>query len=86
MSQPLVDVDTAEGRPGKLVQLKAAIEELAEFVELNEPGLISYSVYLVERENQMTGDVIVHDPHVGFVRSVVVSRVGSRRERADSSA
>jgi len=52
MSQPLVDVDTAEVRPGKLVQLKAAIEELAEFVELNEPGLISYSVYPVERETR----------------------------------
>ena len=27
-------------------------QKLAEFVELNEPGLISYSVYLVERETR----------------------------------
>ena len=130
MSQPLVYVDTAEVRPGKLDQLKAAIEELAAFVEQNEPGLVSYSVYLVESANQMNvvhvhanpasldhhlavagplfpefadlvtlssidiygepsetalgqlreklrilgaGDVIVHHPHAGFVRSIVRS-------------
>jgi quinol monooxygenase YgiN len=127
MSQPLVYVDTSEVRPGKLVELRAAIKELAEFVEENEPGLVSYSVYFVESANQMSvvhvhadpasldyhlevagplfqqfanlvtlssihiygepsetalgqiraklrtlgaGDVIVHDPHVGFVRAV----------------
>jgi quinol monooxygenase YgiN len=126
MSQPLVYVDTADVRPGKLEQLKAAIKELAEFVEENEPGLISYSVYFVESADRMSvvhvhadpasleyhldvagplfqkfadlvtlssihiygepsetalrqlqeklrvlgaGDVIVHHPHVGFVRA-----------------
>jgi quinol monooxygenase YgiN len=57
MSQPLVYVDTAEVRPGKLAELKAAIAELAEFVEENEPGLVSYSVYLVESDNRMN---VVH--------------------------
>jgi quinol monooxygenase YgiN len=127
MPQPLVYVDTSEVRPGKLLELKAAIKELAEFVEENEPGLVSYSVYFVESKNQMsvvhvhadpasldyhldvagplfrrfadlvtlssiyifgepsetalgqlreklrtlgTGDVIVHQPHVGFIRAV----------------
>ena len=127
MSQPLVYVDTSEVRPGKLLELKAAIKELAEFVEENEPGLFSYNVYFVESENQMSvvqvhaepasldhhlevagplfrrfadlvtlssihifgepsetalgqlreklrtlgaGDVIVHQPHAGFVRAV----------------
>ena len=127
MSQPLVYVDTSEVRPGKLGELKAAIQELAEFVEENEPGLISYSVYFAERGDRMSvvhihadpasldyhldvagplfqrfsdlvtlssihiygepsdtalgrlreklrilgaGDVIVHQPHVGFVRAV----------------
>jgi quinol monooxygenase YgiN len=126
MSQPLVYVDTADVRPGKLEQLKVAIKELAEFVEENEPGLISYSVYFVESADRMSvvhvhadpasleyhldvagplfqkfadlvtlssihiygepsetalrqlqeklrvlgaGDVIVHHPHVGFVRA-----------------
>jgi quinol monooxygenase YgiN len=127
MSQPLVYVDTSEVRPGKLGELKAAIQELAEFVEANEPGLISYSVYFAESGDRMNvvhihadpasldyhldvagplfqrfsdlvmlssihiygepsdtalgqlreklrilgaGDVIVHQPHVGFVRAV----------------
>ena len=127
MSQPLVYVDTSEVRPGKLMQLKAAIKELAEFVEENEPRLISYSVYLDESGDRMSvvhvhadpasldyhldvagplfqefsdlvmlssihiygepsdtaldqlreklrilgaGDVIVHAPHVGYVRAV----------------
>jgi len=127
MSQPLVYVDTSEVQPGKLTQLKAAIEELAEFVEENEPGLISYSVYFDESGSRMSvvhvhadpasldyhldvagslfpkfsdlvtlssihiygtpsdtaleqlreklrilgaGDVIVHAPHVGYVRAI----------------
>ena len=126
MSQPLVYVDTSVVRSGKLEQLSAAIAELAEFVEENEPGLISYGVYF-ESPNRMSvvhvhadpgsldhhlqvagplfrkfadlvtlssihiygqpsetalgqlreklrilgaGDVIVHQPHAGFVRAV----------------
>lgn len=127
MSQALVYVDTSEVRPGRLVELQAAIKELAEFVEENEPGLVSYSVYFAPSANRMSvvhvhadaasldhhldvagplfqkfadlvtlssihiygepsepalrqlrenlrilgaGDVIVHQPHVGFVRAV----------------
>ncbi len=130
MSQPLVYVDMSEVRPGRLVHLKAAINGLAKFVEENEPGLVSYSVYFDEAENRMSvvhvhadpasldyhlevagplfqpfsdlvnlssihiygepsdtaldqlreklrilgaGDVIVHAPHVGFVRGVAQS-------------
>ena len=57
MPQPLVYIDTSAVRPGKLVQLKAAIAELATFVEENEPGLVSYSVYFDESENGMN---VVH--------------------------
>jgi quinol monooxygenase YgiN len=57
MSQPLVYVDTSEVRPGKLAQLKAAISELAEFVEKNEPGLVSYSVYFADSSTRMS---VVH--------------------------
>lgn len=127
MAQPLVYVDTSEVRPGKLAELKVAIAELSEFVEANEPGLVSYSVYFDESGKRMNvvhihteaeslenhfdvagprfakfadlvtlssihiygdpsetaldemreklrmlgaGDVIVHAPHVGFVRAV----------------
>lgn len=37
MSQLLVDVDTSELRNGALEELKAAMRELAEFVDENEP-------------------------------------------------
>jgi hypothetical protein len=57
MSQPLVYVDTSGVREGALAQLKGAIGDLAEFVEENEPQLISYSVYFSEDGSQMT---VVH--------------------------
>ena len=57
MSQPLVYVDTSTVREGSLAQLKDAIAELAEFVEANEPQLISYSVYVSEDGHEMT---VVH--------------------------
>ena len=38
-------LDTSDVRPGKLEELKAAMAELAAFVELNEPRIISYRVY-----------------------------------------
>ncbi|MET1063625.1 MAG: hypothetical protein ABWX85_01495 [Arthrobacter sp.] len=33
-------LDTSEVRPGKLEELKAAMSELAQFVELNEPRIM----------------------------------------------
>jgi quinol monooxygenase YgiN len=57
MSQPLVYVDTSHVREGAVDQLKRAIEELAEFVEENEPELLSYSVYFSDDGSEMT---VVH--------------------------
>lgn len=57
MSQPLIYVDTSAVREGALPQLKDAIKELAEFVEENEPQLLSYSVYFSEDGTEMT---VVH--------------------------
>jgi hypothetical protein len=37
MSQPIVYVDTSEVRPGRLEELKAAMNDLARFVQANEP-------------------------------------------------
>jgi hypothetical protein len=54
VSQPLVYVDTSEVCNGALGELKAAIRELAEFVDENEPQLISYDVYFSEDGTQMT--------------------------------
>jgi quinol monooxygenase YgiN len=52
-----VYLDTSDVRPGKLVQLKEAIEELADFIDENEPGIVSYSVYFAENDSRMT---VVH--------------------------
>ena len=57
MSQPLVYVDTSAVRDGALEQLKDAIGQLADFVEENEPQLISYNVYFSEGGTRMT---VVH--------------------------
>jgi hypothetical protein len=54
MSQPLVYVDTSEVREGALEELKDAIRELADFVETNEPQLISYNVYFSDDGSRMT--------------------------------
>lgn len=54
MSTPLVYVDTSEVREGALDELKGAIEELAEFVDANEPQLIAYNVYFSDDGAQMT--------------------------------
>ena len=62
MSQPLVYVDTAQVRPGRVVELRAAISELAEFVEDNEPGLVSYSVYFAEDGEHMSVVHVHADP------------------------
>lgn len=57
MTQALVYVDTSEVREGSLEELKGAIRELAEFVEANEPQLISYNAYFSDDGSQMT---VVH--------------------------
>lgn len=45
MDEPLIYVDVAKVREGCLADLEEAIAELAEFVEENEPQLVSYNAY-----------------------------------------
>ena len=45
MSQPIVYVDTSEVRPGRLAELKVARNDMARFVQANEPQLLAYNVY-----------------------------------------
>jgi hypothetical protein len=54
MSQPIVDVDTSEVRAGRLDELKAAMKDLTEFVEANEPQLIAYHVCFSGDGTRMT--------------------------------
>lgn len=54
MTQPLVYVDRSRVHDGALAELKTAIGDLAQFIEENEPGLISYSVYFSQDDREMT--------------------------------
>ena len=54
MPEPIIYVDRSDVQEGKLVELKAAIEELAAFVEANEPRAITYRIYLGDEGRKMT--------------------------------
>lgn len=54
MGEFIAYLDTSEVRAGKLEELKAAMAELAAFVEQNEPRIISYCVYFSEEESIMS--------------------------------
>jgi quinol monooxygenase YgiN len=62
VSQPLVYVDASEVRAGALEELKAAIRELAEFVNESEPQLVSYDVHFSGDGTQMTVIHVHTDP------------------------
>ena len=62
MSPPLVYIDTSDVRQGALEELKRAAGELAEFVEKNEPQLVSYSVHFSEDESQVAFVHVHADP------------------------
>jgi hypothetical protein len=57
MSQPIIYVDTSEVRPGRFEELKAAMDDLARFVQTNEPQLLAYNVYFTEDGTRMS---VVH--------------------------
>lgn len=72
-------------RNGALEELKAAIRELAEFVDENEPQLISYGEPSEKAVGQLrdkarllgSGEVTVHAPHAGFGRFALRERPAS---------
>jgi quinol monooxygenase YgiN len=57
MSDAIVYVDASDVREGALEELKAAMKELVDFVEANEPRLIAYNVYFSDDGKRMT---VVH--------------------------
>jgi hypothetical protein len=54
VSESLVYIDSSDVRDGALDELKGAIKELAEFIEANQPQLISYNAYISDDGRQMT--------------------------------
>ncbi len=61
MSDHIVYVDRSEVRAGRLEDLKTATKELAQFVEANEPRLVSYDVYFEDGGTRMTVIHVHHD-------------------------
>ena len=57
MAQPIIYVDTSEVRPGRFDELKAAMDDLAQFVQTNEPQLLAYNVYFTADGTRMS---VVH--------------------------
>jgi quinol monooxygenase YgiN len=53
MTDPVVYIDRSEIREGRLEEVQTAVKELAEFVETNEPQILSYAVYLDEDGRHM---------------------------------
>lgn len=54
MHESIVYIDTSEVQAGKLEELKAAMEALAQFVEANEPRIIAYNVYFTPDGTRMS--------------------------------
>jgi hypothetical protein len=50
MSDAIVYVDTSNVHEGALEALKAAMKELVDFVDANEPRLIAYNAYFSEED------------------------------------
>jgi|SRR5215207_6357669 len=62
MPEPLVYVDTSDVREGALEELREASRELADFVEENEPQLISYTVHFSEGGDRIAFVHVHADP------------------------
>lgn len=54
MGHPIVYVDTSNVRPGRLDELRVAMQDLTRFVEANEPQLLAYIVYFSHDGGRMT--------------------------------
>lgn len=62
MAEPIVFVDRSDIHEGKLEELRAAVGELAAFVEANEADPVSYQVYFSDGDRRMTVVQIHPDP------------------------
>lgn len=54
MADPIVYIDRSRITDGKLEELKEGVRQLLDFVEGQEPRLISYGFYVDERAMRMT--------------------------------
>ena len=54
MTAPIVYIDRSRIRPGKLSELRDAIDDLVRYIEEREPQLIHYGFYIDEAGSRMT--------------------------------
>ena len=54
MSDVIVYIDISEVRQGALDELKAGVQDLADFIEAKEPQLIAYNVYFSNDGTRMS--------------------------------
>jgi quinol monooxygenase YgiN len=78
MSDAIVYVDTADVREGALEELKAAVKELVDFIDANEPWLLAYNVYFSDDGTRMTV-VHVHLDSASLERHMEVAGPAFRR-------
>ena len=62
MAEPLIYLDVSDVREGALAELRQAIAELAEFIEANEPQLLSYNAYFSDDGTHMSVVHVHADP------------------------
>ena len=62
MAEPLIYVDVSDVHEGLLGDLKEAITGLAEFIEENEPQLLSYNAYFSDDGTHMSVVHVHADP------------------------
>jgi quinol monooxygenase YgiN len=73
VSDGLIVVDTSEIREGRLEELRAAVAEMASFVEEHEPDPISYQVFFSADGRRMTV-VQIHRDSASMERHMEVAR------------
>lgn len=78
MAEPIVYVDTSDIVEGKRAEVETAMKELADFVEANEPQLISYGFFLNEEGTQMTV-VAVHQGSASLELHMDIAAPGFRK-------
>ena len=54
MADPIIYVDRSEIRSGMIDEVKAAMKELADFIETHEPQIIAYNAYITNDGTLMT--------------------------------
>ena len=61
-SDPIVYIDRSRIRPGRIGDLRKAIDRLVRFIEHREPQLLHYGFYLDEEQSRMTVVAMHPDP------------------------